>query len=229
MGAAGPTGRRAPTRLNRPVMSAGAKIQKKIAALAESQSGDFEVLHHRPQWRSDPARPLLIVIHPGDAIERLCDWDDKEVGRQVADLSSANQQAMAREIKEKLGTHDVIVLHRLSSAYLQQGGVEHDYRDALKKCDAVALALYGDDLPAAASWMQVHVPGIHDRDLHLFMTGAYADEESGCITAIGKSLLEFNSELDVEVSMHAPSDQSNSQSRWRPGGPMAQPVCRMTT
>lgn len=166
--------------------------------------------------RLDAERPLLLVIHPGDAIERACDWSGQEGEHEVVALSASNQQGMAEEIIDKLDSHDVVVLHRISSAYLYEGGVQNEYVDALSQCDQQGVILYGDDLEAATHWMLQNVSGLQEGRLEVFMTGAYANAEHGCITAVGKGLLEANPELKIKVSEWAPTDNNNFLPRWRP-------------
>lgn len=183
---------------------------------AEGQDSDFAVVNAPAGWRTDARKPLLVIIHPGDAIERQCDWSNAEAGREVAAFSMKNQFGMAAEIAERLRTHDVLVLHRLSSPYLRQDGVDPLYRQALDDCDMDGVVLFGDDLVAAGEWIVENVPGARDESFEVFMTGAYADEQYGCITEVGKLLLKANPKLNISVSEHSPTDNSNSATRWNP-------------
>jgi len=193
-------------------------ISLAINALSASDFDGFKVIHQRNDWREDALRPLLVVVHPGDAIERACDWADKAVGAKVEAFSKANQAGMAKEILNKLETHDVIVLHRLSSSYLHEPGAIRDYCEVMDQCDAVGLVLYGDDLESASAWISTNVPGCMDKCIDVFMTGAYAASEYGCITAVGKALLLGNAGIKLKVSEHAPTDNSNDAPRWFPFG-----------
>lgn len=197
-------------------------LHERISDLAEADSdadADVQALHILCQpvdWRPDAQKPLMIVVHPGDAIERLCDWPDYESGTEVVQLSVENQVGMADEIQDRLIDHDVIVLHRLSSTYLRESGVEPGYVCALDRCDEQGLVLYSDDLDAVSAWLKENVDGLGELDIDVFMTGAYADVQFGCITTIGKSLLEGNPALNIQVSRWAPTDNSNFSARWSP-------------
>ena len=191
-------------------------IKHAIHALADAEADEFHVVCQNISQFQSGLRPKLLIVHPGDAIERACDWNDRATGEKVASLAMSNQAGMADEILAKLPTHDAIVLHRMSSMYLEQSDVHSNYRDALDQCEAVGVVLYGDDLETAAKWMLNNVPGMKVEGVSVFMTGAYADEEYGCITAVGKALLEANPELTVIVSEHAPTDNWGSLSRWMP-------------
>lgn len=192
-------------------------LHKKIESLSEDNDGTFQVLENRAAQRTDCGKALLIVVHPGDAIDRACDWGDAAQGREIEEFSRRNQQNMAAQIIAKADTHDIVVLHRLSSTYLRQNGCKMLYQKAISQCDAQGTVLYGDDLPGAVRWLTENISGIDDQALEIFMTGAYACADFGCITEIGEGLLEVNNRLQIEVSQHAPTtgDPSNA-GRWEP-------------
>lgn len=188
-------------------------LNKKLGKLAD-EDPPFEVIKHPERWRETSAAPLLIVIHPGDALEFITDWSDREVGRGVVALSQANQAGMASEIKDKLQTHDALVLHRSSSTYLQAGGTHPEYRQAITDVERKGALLYGDDLDAAASWIIEHAKAAGAPAIH--MTGAYADAESGCITAVGKAIQAAVPSVPITVSASSPTDNCNHAPRWNP-------------
>ena len=74
--------------------------------------------------------------------------------------------------------------------------------------------LYGDDLDAAAALIAEHHPLRAGQAV--WMTGAYADREHGCITALGKALLAIEPGLRIEVDSAAPTDNCNGAPRWDP-------------
>lgn len=191
-------------------------LHAQIDRLANKDAQALHILRQPSEWRPDAQRPLLIVVHPGDAIERLCDWSDIEQGGEVVERSIANQVGMAGEIGEILAGHDVVVLHRLSSTYLREPGADSAYERAIERCDEQGLVLYGDDLEAASAWFKANVAGLSQLEVEVFMTGAYADARYGCITAIGESLLAGNPRLKVQVSSWAPTDNANFSPRWSP-------------
>lgn len=191
------------------------ELDQRIHALYEQDESTFVQLSVPATWRTTPRTPLLVVIHPGDAIERACDWAGVKGGEAVVDMSIRCQTEMAAEIQRKLAHHDVVVVHRLSSSYLQEPGCESAYKNAIDDCNDKGLLLYGDDLAEISAWMNQHIAGIDSTDLKIFMTGAYADAEYGCITAVGKALLGCNPWLSIEISPWAPTDSSNSSPRWQ--------------
>lgn len=174
----------------------------------------FEVVRHDAQWRADPRRPLLVLVHPGDALEFVSDWDDREVGRAVAAKAMLNQAGMGREIAERLHSHDVAVLHRCSSEYLRDLEVDQTYARMTAACNKAGAVLFGDDLQQAAAWLLDHAQlGAHST---VFMSGAYAELKYGCITALGKTLQAAVKGITIRVSSFAPTSNFVEEPRWDP-------------
>ena len=174
----------------------------------------FEVVRHDAQWRDDPRRPLLIFVHPGDALEFVSDWDDREVGRAVAAKAMLNQAGMGREIAERLHSHDVVVLHRTSSQYLKALGVDQTYARMTAACNKAGVVLFGDDLKQTSAWLLDHAQ--LDAHSNVFMTGAYAELKYGCITALGKALQAAVEGITITVSSFAPTSNFVEEPRWNP-------------
>lgn len=189
---------------------------KLLQTLCEQEEDRFQVLQLPAGWGTSQA-PLLLIVHPGDALEFLSDWRGNPAGRGVVALSVANQAGMASEIMQRLPTHEVAVLHRLSSQYLGRRDAESSYRQAVRSAEEVAAVLYGDDLDAASQWLHAHAMPEHRRQV--FLTGAYADAQYGCITAIGRVLQAHRPDVLIEVSHWAPTDNTNHAPRWRPDPP----------
>lgn len=169
----------------------------------------------------DRTRPLLLIIHPGDAIEDGIGMR-KEDAEEVIEFGRKNALGMAAEINEKLPTHDVVVLHRLSSVdtFMTQfydfagvGKMIAPYCKACIKASEIGSVLYGDDLESCAKWLIKHMD-VTSRP-HIFMTGAYAGENDGCITFVGKALARAGC-ASITMSDHAPTDASNYTPRWDP-------------
>jgi hypothetical protein len=175
------------------------------------------------RWESAPStRPLLVIVHPGDALEHPAGWDHK-VYAEVLAQSIANQRGMAVEIVWKAATHDVVIVHRMSSADLSPSKtlswVDPDYRRAIQRASADAVMLYGDDTERLADWLTEHA-GLEHR-AEVFLTGAYSDAVYGCVTDIGQRLVDEFRHLRSAVSQHSPTDAAGDRPRWQPPEPDA--------
>lgn len=176
----------------------------------------------------DTAKPLMVIVHPGDALECPDDWGTRKEGLKVMRFAMKNQEHMGREIEDCLGTHDVVVLHRSSSTQLIENRfsewVSMEYFGSLDAAHAQGAILFGDDLPTAAKWIIDHAltptPGQPSRP-HVFMTGAYAAAKHGCLTAIGKAIEAHAPGLPISVSEWSPTDNSNHSPRWQPSHPLS--------
>lgn len=189
------------------------------ALMAEDDdSADFQVLN---QHNAD-TRSLLIWVHPGDAIEdeesfETCDTTtDDEDEENLYQNSCDFQVHMAREILARKNTHQVIVLHRISSQWaFDEGHAEFDYQNAMQQIEdlATTVHLFGDDLDKAAAWIIEHMhtplrPAV-------FLTGAYNDVEHGCVAAIGQAIGQAGC-VDLKVSSWSPSEPGSMAGGWRP-------------
>ncbi|WP_137917164.1 hypothetical protein [Hydrogenophaga sp. 2FB] len=170
-------------------------------------------------------RPLLVIVHPGDALEPPFGWSHADY-QAVLGFSLSNQVGMSAEILARVETCEVFVLHRSSSSDLLSGGaarwVDPSYAKAVRRASEVGSVAYGDDLTSAADWICASTELMAGREV--FMTGAYADAVHGCITALGSSLLGAQPDLKINVSDHAPTDNANHAPRWvpsaaKPGSP----------
>lgn len=175
-----------------------------IHELDEEGEDAFLVLSHEASDH-DPAKPLVVVVHPGDMVEVRQGWgadDWREVLRKNLDSQRGTAADLARWREEGA---DVVLLHRSSCSQLADGVAGSVYAcDAL--VDEIAAAreagtiLYGDQLEEAGKWMLEH---LHiERRPAIYMAGAYADAESGCLTAIGQ-MLEAVARGRITVSEHA--------------------------
>lgn len=154
-------------------------------------------------------RPIVLWVHPGDACEH--DADDEEVRNNAHDF----EHYMGEEIMEKYETHRIVVLHRQSTPYAFMPGtnrVADAYWEAMTDSisDNDSVHLWGDDLEKAAQWVIKKFP----KAPSFFLTGAWSDPQYGCVTAMGKSLLKANKE--VEVSSWSPSEPGSVADTWRP-------------
>lgn len=168
-------------------------IWPRIATLWEDDASAFEVLRPGPEPRHE--KILLLLIHPGDAVEA-------EGSENVIGYSNACQDGMSEEILALVEDGaDTAVLHRLSSHYSIGGTMEctEGYRDAIDAIHASGAVLYGDDLDEAASWVERNL--MASRRPAVVMSGAWAHPEWGCITHIAQRLEALGAR--VSLSPHA--------------------------
>lgn len=193
----------------------------------DDDSADFHVL-------SAPAatdQPLLIWIHPGDAVEAEDAFDRPELsGHQVDededefedDIEDEYQNSldfqnkMASEIYDKAATHQVIILHRQSDDWaFTRGYATHDYKQAMIDVEDLpsTVHLYGDDLKAASAWIieNMNTPTRPD----IFMTGAYSDPKDGCMAFVGQEI-EKSGVINMQATWSSPSSPGSSASGWHP-------------
>lgn len=178
-----------------------------LELLAE-ESGDFSVLASPPP----DARPLLIWVHPGDAV------DDREAfdTREGYERSLSHQRQMAAEIMDRMSGHQVVVLHRFSSDWaFEKKRAQPEYREAMTAVmqEPTTVVLFGDELPEVSDWLLAHqnVPARPS----VFMTGAWSDPEYGCVTAVGKGL-EAGGVRGIQLSTWSPSEPGSIEGQWQP-------------
>lgn len=176
---------------------------------------DFEVISHREQ-RHKPERPLVIVVHPGDALENPEGWDYDDY-KKVKRWSLKNQAEMADELSTWRRTHDadIVILHRASSIEIGDGGHSYEeYEYEVSNGHSRGSVLFGDDLAQAAKWI---IANLHIADRpHVFLTGAYAEPDHGCLTYIGKAVEAIIGPDRMSVSKFSPPG-SGPGKVWRPG------------
>lgn len=178
-----------------------------LELLAE-EGGDFSVLASPPP----DARPLLIWVHPGDAV------DDREAfdTREGYERSVSHQRQMAVEIMDRMSDHQVVVLHRFSSDWaFEKKRAQPTYREAMAAVtqDPTTVVLFGDDLPEVSDWLLAH-QNVLGRP-SVFMTGAWSDPEYGCVTTVGKGL-EAGGVRGIQLSAWSPSEPGSVKGQWQP-------------
>jgi hypothetical protein len=180
-----------------------------------------------PVTPPDPSRPLLVIIHPGDAIEDGSGYGSQEEAKEVVAYGRKNCLGMASEINEKFAGHDVVILHRLSSVdtFMRSNFGTHSveaaiapYTKACLKASEIGTVLYGDHLDECAQWLVKNMD-VTSRP-HIFMTGAYAGAEDGCVTYVGKALVNAGCR-SISMSEHSPSDNCGHSRRWDPAESIA--------
>ncbi len=183
------------------------------AAIAAQAAGDpqFHVCA-APTTPLDVGKPLLIIVHPGDAIEDGQGYPRAQ-RQQVIEFGKLNTDGMAGEISAMLETADIVILHRESSLFDILAGAVSPYIAACRSASERGTVLCGDDLDAASDWILENM-GVAERP-SVFMTGAYACANYGCITAVGQRLQSAQCP-PLSVSQFAPTDNCNGSPRWIP-------------
>jgi len=188
-------------------------------AYQAEDTGAFRCL---TQAEMDPARPLFVLVHPGDMIETFDAWSDPKEAQAVGAFWAHNAHGLHGELKaaRKAGA-DIVVLHRESSTgfvdtrrlYSTAGTL---WKTHLSPLFSKATALWGDDLDAAVAWLAAHATPMQRPSIHL--AGAYACPKYGCLTAVGKGLLAQGVDPDhLTVSPYAPPGNGPGPV-WRPSG-----------
>lgn len=175
---------------------------RRLRKLDEDGEDAFLVLFH-DAVRHDPARPLVVIVHPGDMIEVRQGWSrDDWPGVLGRSLSCQAHTALELERWRKRGA-DFVILHRASCSQIAKGErptCDDHFASEIVAARKAGTVLYGDDLDAAGQWMLDHLH-IEQRPA-IYMAGAYADADHGCLTAIGQ-MLESVARGRITVSEHA--------------------------
>lgn len=176
-------------------------IDEEIVELDEEGEDAFIVIAHDDS-EHDPARPLVVIVHPGDMIETSQGWVHGEYGEVLARSLESQCGTAADLARWREQGADVVLLHRGSCSQLAYGYTNVD-KSLMKEIEAAresGTTLYGDMLEDAGQWMLENLH-IAERPV-IFMAGAYADAEHGCLTALGQ-MLETVARGRITVSEHA--------------------------
>jgi hypothetical protein len=174
---------------------------EKIRDVEQDENCQLHVLHERTDM--DPSRPLIVLVHPGDA---------NEDGMTSAfDL----MQSMGAELLQRLHVDvDCIAVHRFSSDLVLnfRKRIPDEYVMATLDVTERGSALYSDCLADVAAWI-IERYEVASRP-EVFMSGAYSGKDDGCITAIGLRLQDVGA--NVVVSEYAPAEPGSAVGRWDP-------------
>ncbi len=165
----------------------------------------------------DPTVPLIIVVHPGDAVEKPDDVHGEPNAREILEHSWHCQDKMGIEIAEMLDAGaDCAVLHRFSSGYsfVNDVNVADAYFPAIARIHGEGGSLlWGDDLETAAAWINEYLePAMRPR---ILLTGAWSDAQFGCVAHLAQLLENRNARIDV--STHSPTQPGGGGTPWSPG------------
>lgn len=193
-------------------------LKDRYKVLADADEDGFHVLIDASPLM-DVARPLLVLVHPGDAVEKRGDVMDFSPSerQEVLNYSMACQEGMGKEmlgLMTRADAVDFVVVHRASTHYSfqSQSNVSDDYYQAITRIEETGTVLWGDDLDAVADWIDDNLRA-HERPL-VIMTGAYSHEHYGCVTSIGLSLQLKGA--PVQLSEYSNVDRGPDEDRWRP-------------
>lgn len=149
------------------------RIGGHVVALSNRGDEDNHVLRVQA-W--DEAKPLLIVVHPGDITE-------VDVSPEVFARSISFQEKLATKINHWDG--EIVILHRFScfEYFTRSGRASEKLSKALAVAHRRAIVIaYGDDLEG---FVKTVTPCLFGRP-NILVGGAYRDPESGCIDAVAR-------------------------------------------
>ena len=167
---------------------------------------------------ADVARPLLVVVHPGDLVEPTPGGCAEAA--TAFRYGAANQAGTARDVAAALSLGwDLAVLHRGSCSQFRPAHRWVDGRlgAVLRRAWAVGWVAFGDDLDAAARWLD-EGPLAAARP-RVGFAGAYSSPGHGCLTRLATHVLARAPDLRVSVSRHSPGGNAEGDEVWRPGRP----------
>lgn len=188
----------------------------RIESLADQDEGDFIVI--KPAEAVDASRPLYLLIHPGDAVQKREDVEncEEDQAEEILGYSQSCQERMASDMQAIDDEEwDVVVLHRISSDYTfaNDNDLDWDYVDRIRDQAASENAvLYGDDLDAASDYV-VGTLQAADRP-HVVIAGAWSELESGCVTWVGKRLEAAGARVYMSQGTSISPDGSGPE--WEP-------------
>lgn len=191
-------------------------VWQEVTTLAEDDEGGEDEMHVISVAKINVDLPLLILVHPGDAVERK-----SECGEKIFQNCRDFQAGMANSILARAGTHDLVVLHRVSSQYAIADGGDclHFYSDVVDLINDFGTSLYGDGLDDVSTWIEENLKA--SKRPHVYLVGAFSEPKYGCLAHIGKCLLAFGA--NIEVDPNSPSEPGNVTDQWRP-----EPVTKTT-
>ncbi|WP_192926341.1 hypothetical protein [Microvirga tunisiensis] len=178
----------------------------------QGEANDFIAISLPDEVNS--AKPLYILVHPGDVVQSKDDASNSDDPRQIPEYSWACQIAQAEEVDKLLKAGwDLAVLHRFSSTYAF--GVSNSAEELVSAIDTIhedGASLYGDDLDAAAKFLCERMTAA--KRPAVLLSGAWSAADGGCITALGQALEAAGTR--VHLSYSACISPDGSEDEWRP-------------
>lgn len=190
-------------------------IEDQIDKLAEQDEIEFRIL--RPLLHADADRPLYLLIHPGDVVQKPEDVEHSSDPEGILDYSQLCQERLAGDL-DGLEGWDIVVLHRISSSYAfaNDQDIDYDFVDMIRANnadDAIGLC-WGDDLDAAARHFIEELDAV--KRPMVVVGGAWSHVGEGCVTIIGTRLEEAGA--TVRSSTGACISPDGSEDEWLPRG-----------
>lgn len=191
------------------------RIWSRVQALADECQGEgnsFAVI--LPFDQPDLARPLYVLVHPGDVVQTRGDVGGHPNAQSILDYSAERQEAMADDV-ERLARAgwDVAVLHRFSSSYgFGTSNTVDWFEDAIDEIHERGAVLFGDNLPQAAEWL-VASAGAAARPAVL-LSGAWSNAAHGCVSFVGSALEQAGAKVHLATSACVSPD--GSEVEWQP-------------
>ena len=166
-------------------------VWEEVERLARSgdDSATLEVIAESDVVR--PNLPLIVLVHPGDAVDKPDDVysEPRDVREAILGYSMQCQGDMGADINRLLTRGaDAVVLHRQSSHYsfVNQVNVDDGYLGAIERIHDDGAILYGDALDEAAAWVAEEMEA--SKRPFVLIAGAWSQAEWGCVTGVGKAL-----------------------------------------
>lgn len=164
----------------------------------------WAVLDH-DKGRHNAARPLAIIVHPGDMCNALYGWDDVE--RESNRWGKQNVEGLGQEMGSlRREGADFVIIHRGSCSQFSNGGSLNtdEFMEELAYAWHHGTVLFTDDLDRAIHWM---VENLHiEKRPKIFLGGAYSDFDHGCLTKIGRAVERVAGTDKIDVSDYTPAD-----------------------
>lgn len=189
-------------------------VWSEIERLSDEDDADFRVL--ATDESADAARPLLIVVHPGDAVQKRADVQHSSDPEGILAYSRSCQEAMGSELSRlDYDKWNVVLIHRFSSSYsfANDNDLDFTFSDEIGDLDGdSATILWGDDLKAAAQYLITELKA-SERPL-VVVTGAWSDADWGCVTTVGRQLEAAGAPVRLSTSACISPDGSGVE--WMP-------------
>jgi len=181
-------------------------LRSRLRKLDEREDNTFRVFQQAPwtPYRAD--QPLVIIVHPGDAIQAPHPFIDPDEYEDVRKRSLVYQANMGDEILAALDAGaQVLVVHRGSCSQFRATDcdwIAPSYKAAIERARREGAIIYGDQLDKAGAWIAEHVDIAGRPDI--LVTGAYNAPDWGCIPALIKELEPHLRGAPIRISVHAP-------------------------